>query len=220
MALHVFTSIPGSAEADLAREVSLLDRAVLGDASLFFYSWRGPVVVLGCGQREDTVDRAFCEQTRIPVVRRVSGGTGVLHCDDLAVSLVLPVQHEWAGRIAGLYDRFLTVLQQALRDLGIATSRSDAAFPRARERSPVCFLDQTRETLLLGRRKAVGCAQARRRGGVLVHASILLNLRVDLYARVFRVPPERIAASLAPLPRPDRTALVEASRQRFAEALG
>ena len=51
---------------------------------------------------------------------------------------------------------------------------------------------------MVGGKKAVGCAQTRRRGAVLIHTAILLGLDAELYSNVFRVPEEEVRAGLAP----------------------
>jgi hypothetical protein len=89
-------------------------------------------------------------------------------------------------------------VEPALRELGSEVARPAAAAPARRERSPICFEDQLAETLAVEGRKAVGCAQARRRTGVLVHAAVLLGLDAPLWAGVFGVPEERIRSGLAP----------------------
>ncbi len=218
--LTVFRSLPGDPARDLAFEEEMLARASDGTPGLFLYSWPQPTLVLGHGQPKDDVDLESCRRAGVSVVRRVTGGTGVLHHDDLAVSLALPSVHPWAREIGDLYDRFLAVIRSALERVGVPTERATAPFPSRRSRSPICFEDAARETLLVSGRKAVGCAQARRRRSVLVHASLLLNLDPGLYAAVFGVPAERIAASLAPLPVPDRPSLVAALVAGFSSAPG
>ncbi|HOU52826.1 MAG TPA: hypothetical protein PLQ97_02740 [Myxococcota bacterium] len=215
--LQVFQSLPGDPHRDLAFEEDLVRRAP--PAALFLYSWPRPAVVLGCGQRESDVDLAFCRREGIPVVRRASGGTGVVHHDDLAVSLVLAADHPWARRIGDLYDRFLEVLQEALAQVGALTERYVGPASPGRPRSPICFEGMGRETLLVGGRKAVGCAQARRRLAVLVHGFLLMHLDPVFHGAVFGVSPERIEASLAPLPPLDRRALLGALVVGFRDAL-
>ena len=100
---------------DLAREAWLMDRAAEGRVSVFLTSWEGPVVVLGYAQKAEEADLEFCRAEAIPVLRRLTGGTGVIHRGDLGVGLALPMQHPWAKGIVGLYGRFLDVLGPALR---------------------------------------------------------------------------------------------------------
>ncbi len=191
-----------------------------GAHCLFLYSWEGPVLVLGHGQRVSDSWSNACERIGVAVMRRVTGGTGVLHRNDLAVSLALPASHPWARGIGDLYDRFLDVVHAALEEVGVRSERARAPFPSRRERSPICFENVARETLLVGGRKAVGCAQARRRGAVLVHAFLLLGLEPDLAARVFDVSVERVVTAMAPLPVHDRAALRRSLVSGFARALG
>ena len=188
----------GSPVEDLAFEAWMLDRAADGQPCFAHSSWPGPVVVLGYGQRPDDVDLDWCRGHGTPVLRRLTGGTGVVHRNDLGVALALPASHPWAQGVLGLYDRFLGALLPALRDAGATLERKRDAPRAARVRSPICFLDQLADTLLVEGRKAVGCAQTRRRGAALVHAAILLGLDSELYGRVFRVDPGRVRAALAP----------------------
>jgi lipoate-protein ligase A len=188
----------GPASHDLAFEAEMLEAAADGRPSLTVASWPGPVVVLGYGQPVEDVDLRWCRERSLPVLRRLSGGTGVIHRGDLSASLALPADHPWARGVVGLYDRFLEVLQPALASLGSPVERVVAPVRAVRVRSPVCFFDQLADTLAVGGRKAVGCSQTRRRGGVLVHAAVLLGLDPALFAGVFRVDEAVVERSLAP----------------------
>lgn len=183
---------------DLAREAWLMDRAAEGRISVFLTSWEGPVVVLGYAQKAEGIDLAYCRSAGIAVLRRLTGGTGVIHRGDLGVGLALPTQHPWARGIVGLYGQFLDVLGPALRSLGSKASRLEDPAHSSRVRSPICFLDQLSDTLVVDGKKVVGCAQTRRGGSVLIHAAVLLGLDAGLYARIFGVQAEDVEAGLAP----------------------
>ncbi|MCP4896464.1 MAG: lipoate--protein ligase family protein [bacterium] len=192
-----------------------------GRASLVCSSWKGPTVVLGYAQPENDVDIDFCRENCIPVLRRISGGTGVIHRRDLSVALSIPAGHPWARGVRVGYQRFLDVLEPVLRKAGANVERIDGAAAGVHERSPICFEDQLSETLVVDGRKAVGCAQARRAGGVLIHAAVLLGLEAQLYARVFQVDETRVRKALSPAV--TGTSAKELTRQlapAFAEALG
>jgi len=206
---------------DLAREAWLLERAAEGEVSLLLTSWEGPVVVLGYGQRPEDADLEWCRSQGLPVLRRLTGGTGVVHRGDLGVGLALPQEHPWAKGIIGLYGRFLDVLEPALAAVGAEVSRLAEPRRGSRVRSPVCFLDQLSDTLVVNGRKAVGCAQTRRRGAVLIHAAVLLGLDAGLYARIFDVPEDEVSAGLAPaVPGADPQVVGEAIAAELAKALG
>lgn len=215
----------GDPAADLAAEQALLARvAAGGPATLFAYGWTRPVAVLGRGQDAATLDVAAAARLGVPIVRRASGGTAVVHQGDLALSLVLPDAHPWARPIAGLYARFLDALSDGLVASGLPRPERPPAPPRAASpapRSPICFEGNAGDTLAFDGRKAVGCAQARRRGAVLVHGMLLLGLDADLQAAVFGVAPARILGAMAPLPvDAPRDALARHLADALADALG
>lgn len=196
--LKIWRSVDAAPELDLAREEELLASAARGGASAAFWSWTTPVVVLGYGQPPDDADLKLCRTRALQVRRRITGGTGVIHRADLAVSLALPVRHPWAATIRGLYHHFLAAIQETLAARGVETTSPPPGPARSRhERSPVCFEDVLAETLTVDGRKVVGCAQARRRDAVLVHAHIHLDPDPELYAEVFGVPLDRVERALA-----------------------
>jgi lipoate-protein ligase A len=198
----------------------LVERGPGAEPALFVYSWGAPALVLGYGQGDDEVDLAACRTDGVTVLRRRTGGTGVFVDGDLGVALALPREHPWARTLGGLYDRFLDVVSEGLAAVGQPVSRAPGDDgPVAR--TPICFEGQLRESLLVDGRKAVGCAQMRRAGGVLVHATLLLGLDSARQARAFGVPAARIEGALAPLVAAarDRAALVAALGQAFSRAL-
>ena len=194
--LHLYRDFEGCPERDLALESDFLDRAGTGRVLLFLYSWQTPVIVLGYGQKVHDIDLDWCLGSHVPVYRRMTGGTGVVHRQDLAVSLFLPAEHPWAEQITGLYGLFLAALAPALESAGGSVSSKDDAPKGGRDRSPICFEDQLSDTLVAEGRKVVGCAQARKARAVLIHAAVTLNLAVEVYAAAFRVPQERIENGL------------------------
>ena len=196
---------------DLAREAWMLERAATGRCTLQLASWPSPVVVLGYAQPAEDVDLQACREVGAPVVRRVTGGTGVVHDRDLAVSLALPASHPWTAGIVSTYGRFLDVLEPALRAAGSAVKRPEPPSTARRDRSPICFEDQLADTLMVDGAKAVGCAQTRRRGGVLIHAAILCGVNAPLVARIFGVEPDRIRRNLGPAIDPSRRGDAEAA---------
>lgn len=186
--------------ADLAREELALGRAASSGPVLCAYAWNRPVLVLGYGQRPSEQDRARWRREGLPVLRRCSGGTGVLHegrASALSLSLALPSHHPFAGSIGASYDALVNPVEEALGALGIGARRWSPGdrnpLPR---RSPICFEDHRTESLLVDGRKVFGGAQARRRESVLVHGALLFSLDAAFQGRVYGVSPERILAAM------------------------
>lgn len=92
---HLQTTLSNPNEQLALEEASLLlaDQAVVGES---FRSWSfdRPVVVLGRSSKVDReVDRAFCAEQRIPVLRRCTGGASVVGGPGcLIYSVVLSLQ--------------------------------------------------------------------------------------------------------------------------------
>ena len=199
--LHWWHSHDNRPLSDLIQEERLLAEAGQGSLNLLTYAWAGPVLVLGYGQNpEGGVDLDFCRRRGIPVLRRSTGGTAVYHHGALSLCLCLPASHHWAQGIQRLYDAFVGSLRAGLAAAGIRTERIAVRPPSPTVRSPICFEDHRAETLLLGGRKVLGCAQARRSRSVLVHGTLLFRLDAEVQARIFGVPAARIEAVMGTLP--------------------
>jgi lipoate-protein ligase A len=219
--LEAFEGGVGHPTEDLAFEAWMLERAAQGTACVSISSWQDPVVVLGYAQNPEQIELEWCRANGVPVLRRLTGGTGVVHHGDLGVALALPAGHLWAKGVVGLYGRFLDALVSALRAVGARVSRKEDPPRASNVRSPICFFDQLSDTLLVDGRKAVGCAQTRRGGAVLIHSAILLGLNASLYAAVFGVEEALIRQGLAPaLPGGEWRAIGRIVASHLADALG
>jgi lipoyl(octanoyl) transferase len=201
---------------DLALEEALLESAG-AIPFLFTWSWEKPVLVLGYAQGLEGIDLSFCRREGIPILRRCSGGTGVIHRGDLSASLILSPSHPWTKGIRPLYGRFTEAFREFLAPMGVDATRPQPTPAVSGPRSPICFEDHLAETLLTGGRKVLGCAQARRAAGVLVHGTLLLSENSSLYSGVFNVPGERVRGALGPVPGGPHP--VESLSRRLGEAL-
>ena len=197
--LPVYRSVDAPPEQDLENEERLLRGA--RQPTLVVYRWLRNTLVLGRGQPLSDIDEAVCREEGIPVLRRRTGGTAVLHNRTVNISLVLPAGHLWAQSIRGLYTRFIAVVSRALKSVGVPATPLDIASAPRPARSPICFEADSGETLLLRKRKVFGCAQHRLKDAVLVHGTLLLDLDVPQQSRVFKVPKARIERALGSVPR-------------------
>src|SRR4051812_27684372 len=156
----------------MAADAALLDDVAAGGApALRLYRWMPPALSLGRFQPDDDVDLGECARLGVEVVRRPTGGQGLLHGPDLTYAVAMPLP----GGAAGGVDAVYTVLARALI-AGLARLGVEAAIARHDgPAGPVCFAGQQGADLRVGERKLCGSAQVRRRGAVLQHGSILLT---------------------------------------------
>ncbi len=210
-----------------------VDRAVQiahsqGEAppTLRLYEWARPTVSLGRFQDYGSVDAAFCAGAGIGIVRRYTGGRGVLHDDEVTYSVVAGTGDGIPRGTSASYRRLCGGLAQAYRLIGV-----DAALtPRSRgsRDSAACYLHATQADLSLGLRKLSGSAQVWLGSTVLQHGSFTISRDVATEASAFRLTAaerERLEAETVTLEsalgcKPSRSLLRDCVAAGFSEALG
>jgi len=153
-----------------------------GVPAMHWYQFRPPALLLGSAQRTREVDLAACAAAQVPVHRRRSGGGVVLSDSLLLLDVALPPgdplyisdvteSYRWLGLV---WATALGALGIVAHVVEIATARADAPMldPLLRR---VCFGGLSPYEVVIGRRKVVGLAQVRRRGGALFQAGLYLQ---------------------------------------------
>jgi lipoyl(octanoyl) transferase len=161
-----------SAAAQMAADEALLESVVRGAApALRLYRWHPPALSLGRFQPDADVDGEACRRLGVEVVRRPTGGQGLLHGADLTYAVAMPRPGGAAGGVDAVYRWLAQALVGGLGRLGVdaAVARHDGPA------GPVCFAGQQGADLRVGDRKVCGSAQVRRDDAVLQHGSILLG---------------------------------------------
>jgi lipoate-protein ligase A len=186
----------GAARADgytnMAVDEALLWAAAEGSAgfpacaTLRLYGWRPPTVSLGYFQEvEGQVDRAELARRGWGLVRRPTGGRAILHDDEVTYSVVIAeTQLARGASVMGSYREISRGLELGLQALGLEAALGETAGDpahrqAARDLPTVCFAQASRCDLVAAGRKVVGSAQVRKRGIILQHGSVPLNIRVE-----------------------------------------
>ncbi|TDM42549.1 lipoate--protein ligase family protein [Macrococcoides goetzii] len=170
-----------------------LDEALLNFVSegklppvIRFYGWNPATLSIGYFQKiEKEIDLEKVKSKGYGLVRRATGGRGVLHDKELTYSVIVPEEHpEMPKTVTEAYRVISQGLLEGFIDLGL-----DAYFtvPRTEEqraklkdpRSSVCFDAPSWYELVVEGRKIAGSAQTRQKGVILQHGSILQSIDVD-----------------------------------------
>lgn len=169
-----------------------IDRAVqlahaAGDVgpTLRIYRWIRPTVTLGRFQKTADVDLEFCDTHGIDVVRRFTGGRGVLHDDEVTYAMVAGVSDGVPRGVSASYRMLCAGLAEAYRLLGVDAALTSR--PRGERGSPACYLHATAADLSLGAMKLSGSAQVWSGSTVMQHGSFTITRDVDRECRVFRL---------------------------------
>lgn len=177
--------VPGALNMALDRAVLCSVAAGAALPTLRLYRWEVPTVTLGRFQHVEQVDMPACERRGFDVVRRPTGGRGVLHDDELTYSIVAGTRDGVPAGVAASYRHLSAVLAEAYGALGVparVTARS-----RGERGAGACYLHATQADLSLGAAKLSGSAQVWKDGAVLQHGSFVVSRDVTAEAEVFRL---------------------------------
>lgn len=177
-----------------------LDEALLlwhskGDIppSLRFYSWNNPTLSVGKFQKvETTIDFESLKRYQCQYVRRLTGGSAVLHDDELTYSIVISEAHPEIPRtIRDAYYILSKGVLEGYKNLGIY---ADYAIPKdnLKPNSPVCFEKTAYYEMIVDEKKISGNAQTRKKGVLLQHGSIPMSIDTTMLFDMFLYPNEEV----------------------------
>jgi lipoate-protein ligase A len=210
-----------------------LDRAVLAckaagsaPSTLRLYEWEVPTVSLGRFQPLEQVDVGACQRRGFDIVRRPTGGRGVLHDDEVTYSVVAGIADGVPRGVAASYRHLSAALAEAYRTLGVVAELTERQ--RGRAGSGACYLHATQADLSLGAAKLSGSAQVWKDDAVLQHGCFVVARDIEAESEVFlldaagRGELARTTATLSgALDRaPSRDAVVDAVVHAFGHVLG
>lgn len=185
-----------SASINMALDELLLHWHSKGDIppTLRFYGWSAPSLSVGCFQKvEKTIDFNGLEEHNCQFVRRLTGGSAVLHHNELTYSLVVSEQHPLIPKsIRDAYYILSKGILAGYKHLGI---NADYAIPQdevGKERTTVCFEKLAYYEMVVDGKKISGNAQTRKQGVLLQHGSIPISIDKQMLFDLFRFPSEAI----------------------------
>lgn len=186
----------GPGARNMALDAAMLSAHARGEVppTLRLYRWEPPAVSLGRFQRLADVDEVACRERGYDIVRRPTGGRGVLHDDELTYAVVAGPADGIPRGVAASYRHLCAALADAYRRLGVPAELT--ARPRGERGAGACYLHATQADLSLGAAKLSGSAQVRSGSSLLQHGSFVVSRDVGAEAAVFRLGPEA-AAELA-----------------------
>jgi lipoate-protein ligase A len=179
--MRLITDDNVSASFGLAADETLALRAGTGESppTLRLYTYRSHCALVGRFQRiENEIRTDYCREHDISINRRPTGGGAIIMGgDQLGIALAMPGRSENAyGNARTLMAQFAEGLLKALHTLGI-----EAAF-------------RNKNDLEVKGRKIAGLGIHRTpTGGLLFHASLLVDLDVELMLRVLATPFEKLS---------------------------
>lgn len=190
---------------NMAMDEALLNFVSRGeiDPVIRFYTWNPATLSIGYFQRlQKEIDIDKVKEKGYGLVRRQTGGRGVLHDKELTYSVIVPESHpNMPSTVTEAYKIISQGLLEGFKNLGFETY---FAIPRSNEerdklkqpRSSVCFDAPSWYELVVEGRKIAGSAQTRQKGVILQHGSILQDIDIDDLFDMFKFKNERLKAKM------------------------
>jgi len=155
---------------------------------LRFYGWEKPTLSFGKNHiRLNSIDRNFCRQKGIDLVRRLTGGRTVLHQHELTYTFIVKTNLFPRG-VSDAYKLISQALINGLKDFGISFEMVSEKKPG--HNSSICFQEPSIYELTVDNKKIVGSAQYRTKERILQHGSILLDVDYSLWKDIWKLPPD------------------------------
>lgn len=168
--------------ANIAIDEALLEAAEAGEApaeTLRLWQPPQPMVVIGRASKiNEEVDRPFCAEAKIPVLRRCSGGASIVAAPGcLMYAVVLSCEQRPALRMIDEAHRF--VLERIASAMNLASNN----FGKVEK--------QGTSDLVIGDRKVAGNSLRVKRNWLLYHGTILCDADLELISRCLAFAPRQ-----------------------------
>lgn len=152
-----------------------------------FYGWESPSLSVGHFQDVDkTIDLAGVEKHQCDFVRRLTGGSAVLHDDEITYSIVVSEAHPKIPRsVNKAYYILAQGLLEGYRLLGIDADFAITERELLKDRSAVCFEKPAMYEMIVDGKKISGNAQLRKKGVLLQHGSIPMKFNATMLFDLF-----------------------------------
>ncbi len=165
---------------NMALDEAILRMAIEGKSpnTLRFYKWKPSTASIGRNQSlSDEIDIQFAEEQGFNIVRRITGGGAVFHDEfrEITYSIVCPIKYLENLDAKTVLEQFEIITQGIIRGLTI--------FGLEPEKDVIHC-----PAILLNGKKFSGNAQVRKRGYLLQHGTILLDLDPELMYSILKIP--------------------------------
>ncbi|HEE8887912.1 TPA: lipoate--protein ligase family protein [Staphylococcus aureus] len=186
---------------NMAMDEALLNFVSRGeiDPVIRFYTWNPATLSIGYFQRlQKEIDIDKVKEKGFGLVRRQTGGRGVLHDKELTYSVIVPESHpDMPSTVTEAYRVISQGLLEGFKNLGFNTYFAVPKTPEERQklkqpRSSVGFDAPSWYELVVEGRKIAGSAQTRQKGVILQHGSILQDIDIDELFDMFIYKNERL----------------------------
>ena len=176
-------------------DVKLLTKAIEKKENspiIRFYGWKPACVSLGRNQSFEKINTDFCKQNNIDIVKRVTGGRGLLHDDEVTYSFICPISFLKNGEsVIQSYKEISSAIIEGFKLININLELGGKKKIEASH--DYCMLLSTGADLSYNGKKLIGSAQYRTQGYILQHGSVLFSYNKELIEKIFNETTDKTA---------------------------
>lgn len=158
-------------------------------ANLRFYIWSPPAISFGKNQKPETlVNSKECQNNKIDLVKRPTGGRALLHHKELTYFLSAPLDGKiFPKNFQENYNLISECLLKGLYYLKIPAEIKKQKSPyKTSPLSPLpCFFEPAPGEIIINDKKIIGSAMFVEEESFLIHGSIILDFEENLQKKVF-----------------------------------
>lgn len=185
-----FQCYPAKLNMAIDEAISIFVRQGKSPPTFRFYGWEKESVTIGEFQKIEEINIDFCNKNGISVVRRPTGGKGILHYKDITYSFSARKEEIFKGSLFKSYEFIGNIFLRAFYLSGIEVENKKEK--RVVNRSSVCFARSSFGEICYRDIKIVGSAQKRWVDGFLQQGTIPLLSNRELIREIFIDNPEEI----------------------------
>ncbi|MFW6286067.1 MAG: lipoate--protein ligase family protein [Nanoarchaeota archaeon] len=139
--------------------------------TLRFYTFNPPTITIGHAQNISNFNLDKINKKGFDYVRRITGGTAVLHKNDLVYALIIP-ENFLPNKIIDAYNYLSEGLVYGLNNLGLKAYKRVS---KSKIRKDCCYLNDNPYDIVLNNKKISGNAQSRINQITLQHGTIIVE---------------------------------------------
>jgi len=145
--------------------------------TLRLYTWKTPSFSIGAFQMLEQDWITLLEAQEIDIVRRMTGGRGLLHEHELSYSVIASIKNPlFSGGIKGTFESISLGLLAGLKEIGVAgILHTPARKPQPRAKKTLCFDAVSGYEITAQGKKLIGSAQRRWKTHFLQHGSFVIK---------------------------------------------
>jgi lipoate-protein ligase A len=145
----------------------------LSPPTLRIYQWSEPSISIGYFQKFSDLNLDYCRERGYPFVRRVTGGTAILH--GLEMTYSFSSRNDCEPFRGGLLQNYFAISSAIVASLNAL--KLDAALNMVKNKihTPLCFSASSYGEVTVNGKKVVGSAQKKYREGFLQQGTFLMK---------------------------------------------